>query len=338
MRVFPDYPGPMSEWPRVQAIRGVARALTELKRCHALVLATNAADSDAEHVRLALERVGLAMYFDAIYTTHELGARKPAPDFFRAILERWMLSPQQAAMVGDDYRVDVLGARQAGLWAVWYNPQANPCLTPHPWQDAEVRSMATLPRSLARLRLPGVAECLAWLQEHGASAGLAAHSLAVAAGVHRLAWRLRQGGARLDQLLAHRGGLLHDLDKPAVQLGQGRHGSLAAKWLYARDQPELARIVARHQVFAVMGSSRPRTWEQKLVYLVDKLVQDHRVEGLARRFAVLQERHPASAADLARCLPLAQALEDELCAKLGLSSEDLLAEVSQAINASNQGV
>lgn len=52
-----------------------------------------------------------------VFASSELGWRKPAPQFFRAVEERLGLSPEQLLLVGDDPLLDVSAARQAG-WQV----------------------------------------------------------------------------------------------------------------------------------------------------------------------------------------------------------------------------
>ena len=44
---------------------------------------------------------------------------KPDPEPFRLCLEELNLKPSEAVYVGDDYRIDVCGAKDAGLHAVW---------------------------------------------------------------------------------------------------------------------------------------------------------------------------------------------------------------------------
>jgi len=122
MRVFSDYDGPMASWPRVEAIPGVEDVLRSLRPRYRLALATNAAESGEALVRAALRRVGLEPYFDAVLTARELGARKPEPAFFQGVLGRLGCAPHEVTMIGDDYWTDVVGARQAGLRTVWFNP------------------------------------------------------------------------------------------------------------------------------------------------------------------------------------------------------------------------
>ena len=121
MRVFPEFSGPMKDWPRLEAVPGAADMMSALHQDWILALATNAADSEAEDIRLALHRVGLDRWMDKIYWFRKIGHKKPSPEFFNYILNDLGLSPEQAVMVGDDYESDVLGANTCGLQAVWFN-------------------------------------------------------------------------------------------------------------------------------------------------------------------------------------------------------------------------
>jgi HAD superfamily hydrolase (TIGR01509 family) len=157
MRTLPGYRGPMAHWPRVEPVPGVAEALLALKPRYHLALATNARDSDAELVWEALRRVGLEDCFDSLFTARDLGAAKPDPRFFEAMLARLGCQPEQAVMVGDDYTADVTGAKEAGWRAIWFNPAGAACPCSHPRHDAQVASMADLPSAIACLRSPDAA-------------------------------------------------------------------------------------------------------------------------------------------------------------------------------------
>jgi putative hydrolase of the HAD superfamily len=121
MSVFPEFDGPMKDWPTVEAVPGAVEMLAALHPDWTLVLATNAADSEEEEIRLALRRVGLDRWLDKIYCFKTIGRTKPSPEFFNYILNDLGLSPERAIMVGDAYEADVLGANACGLRAVWFN-------------------------------------------------------------------------------------------------------------------------------------------------------------------------------------------------------------------------
>ena len=325
MRVFPGYAGPMADWPEVAAVPGVEAALATLAPHHLLALATNAADSGAALVRAALQRVGLARYFALVFTARELAARKPQPAFFEALLRELGCAAGEVVMIGDDYAADVAGAKAAGLRGVWFNPAAAACPDPHPLYDAVLSTMAELPAALANIRLPDLAESLALLAEGDVSPELLAHCRAVAAVAFRLAGRLQAAGETVDPLLAHRGGLLHDIAKVSAKRTGQLHDELAAALLRARGFAELADIAACHTVWAAAaGARRPVTWEQKLVYYADRLLEEDRLVGVEARMAGMIERHPDQAEALRGYLPATLAVEAHIAGRLGMSPVALI--------------
>jgi len=333
MRDFPEYPGPMALWPHVEAIPGIAEALAQLRPRYRLALATNAASSGADLVGQALARVGLEDYF-TIFAARDLGTCKPEPAFFARVLDGLGCAPQEAAMVGDDYRVDIVGAKAAGLRAIWFNPSAAPCPLLHPQHDAEVRTMAQLPAAVADLHLPDLAECLALLAEQEVPPRMLKHSQAVAAIAYALAIALRQRGVPVDPLLAHRGGLLHDLDKVTSRRLNRAHGQLAAELLRAKGQPELAQIAQRHVISTPLDpAGQPTSWEEKLVFYVDKIVEDASVVSVAERLRALAERYPEYGERMRICAPFILELEAEICTALGTSPAALQATAREHLAA-----
>jgi len=68
-----------------------------------------------------LKQIGLAEHFAISIAAHQFGTAKPDPSIFHAACAALGVTPEQAAYVGDDLTLDVLGAQQAGLRAVWMN-------------------------------------------------------------------------------------------------------------------------------------------------------------------------------------------------------------------------
>ncbi len=59
-------------------------------------------------------------FFEVIVVAGEAGIPpKPDPEPFRVCLERLGLAPHEAVFVGDDQRIDIGGAREAGMHPVW---------------------------------------------------------------------------------------------------------------------------------------------------------------------------------------------------------------------------
>ncbi|MDR6584970.1 HAD family hydrolase [Herbaspirillum sp. BH-1] len=68
-----------------------------------------------------LERIGLAGHFGVSIAAHRFGRAKPDPAIFHAACEALQVAPGATVYVGDDPLLDVQGAQQAGLRAVWMN-------------------------------------------------------------------------------------------------------------------------------------------------------------------------------------------------------------------------
>lgn len=78
------------------------------------------ASNHIPELRKLLRDVNLEDCFAEIYTSGAIGFEKPNPEFFSHILSRED-SSQIICMVGDNYVCDYLGARAAGLQAVWFD-------------------------------------------------------------------------------------------------------------------------------------------------------------------------------------------------------------------------
>jgi putative hydrolase of the HAD superfamily len=89
------------------------------------------------------EALGISPFVEAVFTPDTLGVAKPDPEAFRRACERLGSSPEEAVHVGDSLITDVGGAREAGLRAVWFNPDNRPFDGEH---------IASLPELIPRLR------------------------------------------------------------------------------------------------------------------------------------------------------------------------------------------
>lgn len=97
---------------RFEILPGVVEALGRL-RASGLALAVVANWDYGLHGHLG--RHGLAVWFDAVVTSAETGAKKPDPRPFLVALERLGVDPGRAVHVGDHPPHDEVGARAAGL-------------------------------------------------------------------------------------------------------------------------------------------------------------------------------------------------------------------------------
>ena len=62
-----------------------------------------------------LDKLGLSSRLDIIVTSQDAGFTKPQPEIFRYALKQAGVQPDEAAYIGDQYQVDIVGAQQAGM-------------------------------------------------------------------------------------------------------------------------------------------------------------------------------------------------------------------------------
>jgi hypothetical protein len=83
---------------------------------------------------------------------------------------------------------------------------------------------------------------------------------------------------------------------------------------------EVANLVRTHPLHAILDQNlSPKTWEEKILYLSDKMVK-HGIITVDKRFALWRaERLPeAAVAELDAAYPLVKALENQLCSIAGV--------------------
>lgn len=76
-----------------------------------LGLLTNATKDAISH----FSYLGLEPHLDLVVTPEEVGASKPEPAIFQAALDRAGVTATEAVHVGDQYDLDIVGARQVGI-------------------------------------------------------------------------------------------------------------------------------------------------------------------------------------------------------------------------------
>jgi len=65
----------------------------------------------------------IGKFISHIIVSEEVGEHKPNPLIFYTLLKRIQLSPCDVIMIGDSINNDILGAKNAGIKSVWYNPE-----------------------------------------------------------------------------------------------------------------------------------------------------------------------------------------------------------------------
>jgi len=96
------------------------RVLKDLSPKYQLGLISNTQGQQHSGTHRLSQFPELEKYFQEIIIAGENGiAPKPDPQPFRLCLEALNLKPSEAVYVGDDFRIDICGAKDAGLYVVW---------------------------------------------------------------------------------------------------------------------------------------------------------------------------------------------------------------------------
>jgi putative nucleotidyltransferase with HDIG domain len=108
--------------------------------------------------------------------------------------------------------------------------------------------------------------------------------------------------------------LLHDIDKNAEKMPGEQHPDACVRILKEEGMEEVAMIVKTHPLHAILDPDiTPTTWEEKILFLADKMVK-YEIIGVDKRFALWKDEHlpPQAQEILDRSYPKVKALEKEL--------------------------
>ncbi len=134
---------------------------------------------------------------------------------------------------------------------------------------------------------------------------------------------------KINEELLMAAALLHDIDRNVEKLPGERHPDAGVRILRVEGMGEVADIVKTHSVHAILDPSiAPKTWEEKLLFLADKMVKQE-VIGVDARFAQWNEENlpEPEIAMLKRAYPKVKELETELLSLVGMESGEDLSEL-----------
>ena len=76
--------------------------------------------AQVQHGRL--DESPIRRFFEGLFISEEVGARKPQPEMFDAVCERLGIDDRsRAVMIGDNLQSDILGGNLAKIDTIWYN-------------------------------------------------------------------------------------------------------------------------------------------------------------------------------------------------------------------------
>jgi len=125
-----------------------ARGLLERLHNRAVIAIVTNSQSDEQEEKLAF--LGFRDLVDHLVVSEDVGVSKPDPRIFQIALDRAGTTAEEAVMLGNSWETDILGARSAGVRAVWFNRFHEP--NPEPGVVAEIDTLedpARVERALA---------------------------------------------------------------------------------------------------------------------------------------------------------------------------------------------
>jgi len=99
-----------------KAPEGLVEVLERLSGRYRLAVLSNYSLPEAVH--LALEKMGIARYFDPVVVSGDVGMIKPSRKLFGHLLSRLGFPPEKVLFVGDDWLADIVGACGVGMPSV----------------------------------------------------------------------------------------------------------------------------------------------------------------------------------------------------------------------------
>ena len=232
---------------------------------------------------------------------------------------------QAARVYLDDQYAQLKPLADCGWRTLWYNPGNVIAPDPVPAHDGELNTLDALDQVPALLAKPTLSQCYAWLDAWAVPENIRRHAELVAWMAYVLGVLLRGQGVHLDPILAHRGGLLHDLDKLHTLNPSLSHGEVGAAFLTEQGHPDLAQIVAGHVMrTGLQAQAEQSSWETRLVFFSDKLAEEDRIVPFDIRLRALKERYPGFRGVMDRAVPYVWGLSAEICSILSIPSHESL--------------
>lgn len=136
---------------------------------------------------------------------------------------------------------------------------------------------------------------------------------------------------KTDLLLA--AALLHDIDKNIPPKVGERHPDTGVRVLKEIGMDDVATIVQTHPLHAILDTAiAPSTWEEKLLFLADKMTKHETIPVDARFSLWRNENLPKEElVVLETAYPKVKELEQFVCAAIGLTPDEVIELAKQSI-------
>lgn len=106
-----------------KVIPGAIELLRALKPLYKVVILSNGFE---EVQTRKMKSAGILPYIDHTVLSEMAGANKPSKEIFNHAFSLCGARPSETIMVGDSWEADIIGAENAGIPAIWFNPNHLP--------------------------------------------------------------------------------------------------------------------------------------------------------------------------------------------------------------------
>jgi putative hydrolase of the HAD superfamily len=105
-----------------RAVPGALELLNKLKEKVKIGIVTN---NLLKEQLGKIKIIGITSFIDEIVVSEEAGYIKPSPEIFQIALYKLGCKADECVMIGDSWETDIVGARNAGIRAIWFNRYGN---------------------------------------------------------------------------------------------------------------------------------------------------------------------------------------------------------------------
>ena len=126
---------------------GMEPMLCELRRQHYLLgIVTN---GRGQFQRRSIDGLNINKFFDVVIVSEEVQLRKPQPEIFRKAADRLDVQAGESIFIGDNPKADVIGAKNAGMKAIW---KRSPYQKEPEEADAIIDELGAIPSVIALVK------------------------------------------------------------------------------------------------------------------------------------------------------------------------------------------
>ncbi len=126
-------------------VPGARETVEELSPLYQLGVITNGIPEIQRDKLRAIEVDG---HLNCVVISEETGVEKPDPSIFIKAASMLGVALQECLYVGDDFEIDVVGAKRSGMQACWFNPSGSERPPGEIAPDAEIRELSELAQLL----------------------------------------------------------------------------------------------------------------------------------------------------------------------------------------------